>query len=147
MPARIILAALVLAGAVTVAPAAPATASTTVGVTVPGGSAAVRTPPEGYAHADACATTSTGRRIACISVHDDLDARPDATVCLYDDLLGVFGWAQQRDVLCVESVEDWGFVSGSGVCTRLLGTDRPQACVNGRERCALWVLSIRIACR
>jgi hypothetical protein len=97
--------------------------------------------------ADACTTTPTGRRIACMQVAADDDGTAAGVLCIYDDALGVFGWGAGRDALCMETTSDWGYVSGGGVCTRVLGTDRPQACVNGRDQCVLWVMSVRLVCR
>jgi len=102
---------------------------------------------EPTADVEACARTSSGRRLACLTVHADGDGRADGALCAYDDVLGLLGWGLQRELSCVETTRDWGFVSAPGVCERSLGIDKPHACVNGRDECLLWVMSVRVVCR
>lgn len=97
--------------------------------------------------AEACATTASGRRLACMQVHRDADGTADGVACVYDDALGIFGWGFRRALTCVETTEDWGFIGGAGLCERSLGLDRPDACVNGRDECLLWVWGLQVVCR
>lgn len=102
--------------------------------------------PDPTVEASACATALGGRQLACVHVAADSDGRAQGSVCGYDHVLGLFGWGFQDELVCVETTEDWGYVSGPGVCERTFGLDEPQVCVNGRDRCALWVMGVRIVC-
>lgn len=108
---------------------------------------AAQAEPEPAPQASNCARTGTGRRIVCFGVSTTGDWA-GATVCTYDDALGMLGWGLSRELTCLNANEDEGYLSQApGACERSFGSDRPDACVNGRDRCLVWVLSVRIVCR
>ncbi len=102
--------------------------------------------PDPNGETSACAFTGSGQRLACFHVNADGDANASGWLCAYDDAIGIFGWGLGGELTCVETTDDWGYVSGPGVCERTLGIDEPHTCVNGKDQCLLWVMSVRVVC-
>lgn len=94
-----------------------------------------------------CVRTGAGRRIVCTGGTIADGHGTNVNVCTYDDVLGVFGWGTANELVCVATNEHRGYLgTAPGACERTLGIEKPHACVNGREGCLVWVLSVRVLC-
>lgn len=132
--------------------AAPAAHAVGAGAGSRGGdvrpSITVPDPRESVPDVSQCASTISGRRIACVTVTYDeaVDDYPRTTLCVYDDALKMVGWGMEKEVVCVSTNEDWGYVGAPGACVHVWGNENPIQCTNGKDGCLLWVMAQKFVC-